>query len=127
MADSDGDRVPDSWETANNFNPNNPGDANADFDMDGFSNRAEYIAGTDPRDASSYLRIITPVTNNPALQLTFFAQTNRTYTIQYRDDLNIASWLKLIDVPARTNTRLETILDPSPGTNRVYRIATPVQ
>ena len=126
LADSDGDRMPDVWETANGFNPNDPSDANGDADLDGYSNRAEYIAGTNPRDASSFLRI-TQVTNSPAFQITFLAQTNKTYTIQYRDDLNMAPWLKLLDVPARTNARLETITDPSPGTNRVYRIATPVQ
>jgi len=36
-------------------------------------------------------------------------------------------WEKLGDVPARTTSRLEVLIDPNPGTNRFYRIVTPTQ
>ncbi len=51
--DSDGDGLPDDWETANGTNPN-MADADADTDGDGFTNMEEYLAGTSPADPSSH-------------------------------------------------------------------------
>lgn len=46
--DSDGDGMPDSYERARGFDPQDPADGAADRDGDGRSNRQEYEAGTDP-------------------------------------------------------------------------------
>ncbi len=51
--DSDGDGLPDWWESANGLDPgSNRGDDGAwgDPDNDGLNNRAEFLAGTDPQD-----------------------------------------------------------------------------
>lgn len=51
--DSDGDGLPDSWETLHGLNPGNDRDADGawgDPDNDGLNNRAEYLAGTDPNN-----------------------------------------------------------------------------
>ncbi len=57
VTDSDGDTLPDWWETAHGLNPGSTvGDDGAwgDPDFDGLNNRAEYLAGTDPRDFDTY-------------------------------------------------------------------------
>lgn len=46
--DSDGDGMPDSWETSHGLNPNNPADASGDSDGDGISNLEEYYNNSDP-------------------------------------------------------------------------------
>ena len=45
--DSDGDGLPDEYETANGLNPSDPADASADLDGDGRSNLDEFLAGSD--------------------------------------------------------------------------------
>jgi subtilisin family serine protease len=42
LQDTDGDGMPDEWETENGLNPNNPVDASADPDSDHLNNRGEY-------------------------------------------------------------------------------------
>tara|TARA_R110000751_G_scaffold15290_5_gene49509 strand:+ start:86908 stop:89742 length:2835 start_codon:yes stop_codon:yes gene_type:complete len=48
--DDDNDNLPDSYETANNFNPLDASDAQQDTDNDGSSNLVEFEAGTDPNN-----------------------------------------------------------------------------
>ena len=58
--DSDGDGLPDAWELAHQMNALDATGTNGaagDFDGDEFSNWSEYIADTDPRDASSFLQV----------------------------------------------------------------------
>ena len=125
-ADTDHDGLPDSWENGRpGFSSTNPADAARDDDGDGMSNRAEFIAGTDYLDPMSYLRIDL-IAAGPA-QLRFNAVSNRTYAVQYSDELIPPLWRGLALIPARTNTRPEVVRDPNPVTNRFYRLVTPVQ
>ncbi len=55
--DSDGDGLPDSWESSFAFDSSNPDDAGGDSDNDGISNLEEYYNDTDPRDASDNLPV----------------------------------------------------------------------
>jgi hypothetical protein len=41
--DTDGDGMPDSWEIEHGLNPNDPADANGDFDNSGYSNLEKYL------------------------------------------------------------------------------------
>lgn len=54
-SDLDGDQLPDAWERATFGNLDSVG--SGDTDGDGFSNRDEYIAGTNPKDASDFPRL----------------------------------------------------------------------
>lgn len=50
--DTDRDDLPDGFEIDNGLDPLDAADADRDFDGDGFSNRTEYLAGSDVRDAT---------------------------------------------------------------------------
>jgi hypothetical protein len=126
LADTDGDRLPDVWEIANQFSPNVGGDGTNDVDGDGLSNRQEYLAGTDPRDPLSYLKVerLTAGLGLPTLE--FRAASNKTYSILWKPSLDSGSWSVLTNSPAYPSNRLERVTDPAPATGRrVYRLVTP--
>jgi glycosidase len=91
VTDTDGDGLPDSWETQNGFDPNDPtggNGANGDPDMDAFSNLQEYLAGTDPRNANSLLRI-TQLTGG-GRRVTWQSVPGRRYQVDSADDITYA-------------------------------------
>jgi len=53
LLDTDGDGIPDDWETAHGLNPSSSLDASLDPDTDGLSNLEEYSNGTDPADSDT--------------------------------------------------------------------------
>jgi hypothetical protein len=55
------------------------------------------------------------------------AVSNRTYTVQYSDNLNLGLWSRLTDIFAKTNNHVETFTDSGWNTNRFYRVVTPRQ
>jgi hypothetical protein len=130
LADGDGDGMPDVWESQYGFNGSDPADAALDSDGDGASNLAEYDAGTDPRDASSYLRvenITADFISTASVRLSWLARTNKTYTVLYRDTLVPGLWSRLTDVQAAASNRVVQVIDQPPATSvrRFYRLATP--
>lgn len=47
--DTDGDGMPDAWESEHGLNPNDPSDASTDLNGDGYTNIEDFINGLDPR------------------------------------------------------------------------------
>jgi hypothetical protein len=126
LLDSDHDGLPDVWEAVYGFATNDLADAALDFDGDGMANWQEYVAGTDPTNALSYLKMDLLTTSGGAT-LSFDTVSNRTYTVHYTDALGIGQWSKLVDVPARTNNSTESVFDLGYTNGRYYRLVTPRQ
>jgi hypothetical protein len=127
LADSDGDHIPDVWETSFGFNPQDPSDAALDSDGDSASNLQEFRAGTDPHDPQNYFHMTVSVAPTSDVALQLMAVTNHTYTIQFRDALDSGSWSNLINVPAQPTSGPVNIVDPGAAgvSPRFYRAITP--
>jgi hypothetical protein len=123
--DDDGDGIPRSYEEANGMSDSDPTDALLDVDGDGFNAKQEYLAGTDPRDASSVLKPgeFNVVTNadGTTCTLSWASVAGRLYRVERSFDLK--AWEPAFDdVPATPplNSVEETI---SPQPSKVfYRI-----
>jgi hypothetical protein len=131
LRDTDGDGMPDVWEDLNGFDKNNAADAALNFDGDRFTNLQEFIAGTNPKDANSYLRVtgfVSAKSEFDTAKITFMAAANKTYSVLYRNSLAInSSWQKLANVAAEAGEHSVTVEDPNAfvRVDRYYQIVTP--
>jgi len=129
LADSDHDGLPDDWESAHGLNPNDPADAQLDFDLDGQSNWQEYIAGTDPQDPQSFLKVqqIVRASGGAGAIIQFNALSNRTYSVQSRASVAGAAWTRVADFVGLQTNRLISVTNviPPETAARLYRLVTP--
>ena len=124
--DTDGDGMSDGWEAQYLFDPL-VDDANEDGDGDGMSNLDEFDSGTDPRDPTSRLRVIS-VTNTGPVAITWSTVYGRTYIVETSGTLD-SPWTQ---VEASRVTELdggpgtedsETWVDPAaPPARNFYRV-----
>jgi len=89
--DTDGDGLPDYWETDHFGGPTNAL-VGVDSDGDTMSNWAEFVAGTDPLDILSLLRIDSGTPAAEGFTLWFSSVLGRQYQVGFRQDLNDPSW-----------------------------------
>jgi hypothetical protein len=127
ILDTDQDGVPDEWEMANGLDKNNGADVGVDGDGDGLANGEEYTAGTDPQDPLSYLKVDLLASHElGGAIISFYAVSNRTYTVEFCDAVNTGVWQRLIDVVATATNRTMVLTNTAPDASlRFYRLATP--
>jgi hypothetical protein len=90
--DTDADGLPDPWETANFGNLSR--DGTGDFDSDGATDLAEYLAGTGPTNPNSILAITgLHAQAGGQYQVTWDSVPGRAYQIEVSPDLQ--SWVDL--------------------------------
>ncbi|MBP8258127.1 MAG: lamin tail domain-containing protein [Verrucomicrobia bacterium] len=128
--DHDADGMADAWEQGWGLSPADPSDASGDADGDGMTNLQEFLAGLNPRDNHSRLRL--DITRSGITNwLEFYALANRTYTVQYRGALrpsvNDSTWCHVQNVESSPFDRLVRIddLNKTNSVDQYYRVITP--
>lgn len=102
-ADSNGDGIPDAWQIsqlyAAGIMPDENGwrfdmlDRDGDFDGDGISNYAEYIAGTYATDGNDYLALNLVEKQPSSVKLSFYSIIGKTYSLEASSDLK--TWVQV--------------------------------
>jgi hypothetical protein len=117
--------MPDAWEFEHGFVPN-LNDAAVDTDGDGQSNLQEYLAGTDPRSASSRLTARVDWIAN-GVRLSFTAAAGRAYSIHQGDSPMPQNWSLVTTTAPQMADHVEQVDIPAaaqPG-QKFFRLATP--
>jgi PKD repeat protein len=113
-----------SWQIQYFSSTNNPAAfPTADPDGDGCNNLCEFLAGTDPTDPNSALRITSIVTGEADVVVSFTSSTNKLYDLQFNDDLTLSNWNAAVtNVPGTGTITSATDLGAASLTNRFYRV-----
>jgi hypothetical protein len=121
--DSDGDGMDDEWEVA--YFGNLARDGTGDFDGDGQTDLAEFLAGTDPTNTGSILRVVSLTSPAGGATTIYWSSVpGKSYRVQYKNEVDDANWTDLPGTVVASNTA-SSKEDPAPsGTHRFYRVIT---
>ncbi len=112
----------DAWRarvfTASELDDPSISGSSVDPDQDGYTNRDEFLAGTDPKSAGSALRL----NSTGSLSVQFEAAADRTYTVYFRSSLTHDVWTAIGRYPATADAHTVQVENPQPG---YYRLAVP--
>jgi hypothetical protein len=121
-ADTDGDGLPNDYESEYGFDPNAATDGAADSDGDGRSNRDEFAAGTDPNDPASRLLSSLEIAVD-GFTVRFNTVPGHLYTVQRIDDITTGGWTDVAaNLPGTGADRTVTDNSPNSTGKRVYRV-----
>jgi hypothetical protein len=112
---SDADAMPDWWEAFYALDPRDAGDAGADPDGDGATNEHEFLAGTDPRDPQSALRITGWNRDESGFWLRFPALRNRVYAVERADLTDGMRWTEARALGRGSDRLTGTTVAGAPG------------
>ncbi|MBE0545916.1 MAG: hypothetical protein IH623_31695 [Verrucomicrobia bacterium] len=123
--DTDGDGLPDFWEALypSCLNPAIADPPTEDCDGDGFTNLQEYIAGTDPTQANSALRLADITVNGNGATVTFTGIAGRQYGLDRQSPLGAGVWVRVATGMPEADGQV-TLADPNPppSGNAFYRL-----
>jgi len=122
IVDTDSNGLPDWWELEY-FGHQTGTDPNADPDHDGMSNLAEWIAGTNPTNAASCLRLtMVSATNANNVVVSWSSVAGKSYWLERSTNLltGFSTISTNIAATAPTNTQTDTAV--LPGNTRFYRV-----
>lgn len=124
LLDSDGDGIPDWW--LNQYFGHATGEAGDesragdDADHDGMSNLEEFLAGTNPNNPASTLRVGV-ATSGSSIQLNWPATPGRTYRVESKAVLTDAVWQAVAGGVAIVGGQ-GTASVPLSGSQRFFRV-----
>ncbi len=98
----------------------------ADPDGDGQRNLAEYLAGTEPRDAASRFAAAPGRDSAGKFVVRFLARKGRGYTVLWRAAFSTGAWQTLATVPPPASDQTIEIPDPAAAAaaQRFYQVVT---
>jgi hypothetical protein len=107
-ADSDADGLPDPWEIRY-FGGLNAADgaSDADSDRDGLLNRDELLAGTDPTDPESCLRIARIEISAPDVRILLRTTPGRRYQLEYAAEPGAVTWASVTTALTGNGSEME--------------------
>ena len=119
--DSDGDGMPDAWETANGLSVGT-NDSALDKDGDGMPNAAEWMAGTNPQSASSRLAITSSILGlaNSTFTIGFPGVAGKLYRVCTSPDLK--AWVPVPPLILPASTAPQTVTLPVSGSHEFLRV-----
>jgi hypothetical protein len=123
IVDTDANGLPDWWEQQyfGHLAGTNP---NADADHDGMSNLQEWLAGTNPTNASSVLRLVAIPTNNPnAFVVRWQSVAGKYYWLERSTNL-LKGFNSVVqtNIAATAPTNIVTDTAILPSKTRFYRV-----
>jgi hypothetical protein len=113
----------DSWELAHGLNPANAADAVMDDDGDGMTNLREFLAGTDPANPASALRITSLNVTGSDTRVSFSSALDKNYNVESTGILQPPNWTSVTQNVAGTGGSIQ-IINPGGATNAAnyYRV-----
>lgn len=123
-ASSWNDGIPDTWRLRTFGTVSNMlSAADLDPDGDGLSNMQEYLAGTNPMDASSPLRAINPKKHTQnGFVLQWHSAANKQYTIECSPTMAGTNWTTIATGLLGDGTLQEFVDESATNTTRFYRV-----
>ena len=116
FVDSDGDGIPDDYETAHGLDPHNAADALPDNDGDSQCNLAEYLASTDPFNAADSFRVLGVTRSGADIVVGFTTVFGKRYVVERTASLTSPVWSTVGAITNGNGTPL-TITDTGAAAN----------